>query len=200
MKTSSLIKWMMTGFVVIMISACSKLPQLEIDAANAAIAEATATGAEIYNLDNYLALQDSMKAVMEEIEVEQSKFFKKFGPIEAHLGQIVVMANEVKMQTEANKEEMKQEIITTLSEANRLLTENRQLVTEAPKGKEGATVLLAIKGELDAIQASINETNNMLAGENYIETLGKAKSVQQKAQLINDELTEVIARYKGKKK
>jgi hypothetical protein len=200
MRKGSLVKMLMAGLVIVMISACSKLPQVEIDAAYAAIDETAATGAEVYNRDNYLALQDSMKAVMEKIELEKSKFFKKFNPLKENLGQIVVMANEVTMQTVAKKAELRQEIESSIADIKNLLTENRQLVTEAPKGKEGTTVLLAIKSELDAIEESLTEVNTLLNEEDYMASLSKAKSAQQKAVSINEELKEVIAKYKGKGK
>jgi hypothetical protein len=200
MKTFSLIKWMMAGFILISISACSKFPQPEIDAAKAAVEDAYAAGAETYNLDEYLALQDSLQAVMEKIESEKSKFFKKYNPMKEKLGEITVMAQNVIANTESNKEELRQEIFATINDVKRLLDENRQLITEAPKGKEGATALLAINSELDVIEESISQAKTMLEAENLNESLGKAKSAQQNAMAINGELKEVISKYKGKNK
>ncbi len=92
---------------------------------------------------------------------------------------------------------MKAEIQTTIADAQALIESNRNLILEAPRGKEGTSALEAIKQELNTIETTITEANTMLESGDYIATLDKAKAAKEKASSINAELTEVIAKYKA---
>ncbi len=109
---------------------------------------------------------------------------------------IADQARQVQLQTEAKKEELKNEIMNTVAQIKQLIESNHRLILEAPKGKEGTTALVSIKSEVDALQVSVDEVSGMLAGEEYLVTLGKARMIRQKAQSINTELQEVITKYK----
>jgi hypothetical protein len=185
------------GLTALLISGCTKLPQAEIDAANAAIAEAEAAGADVYAALSFVALQDSMKAVMLNIEAVGSKFIKNYTKSVDQLAGVTQFAQEVKQEAETRIEELKTEIQETIAEVTTLIKTNRQLILEAPKGKEGTSALTAIKGELDAIETTINEAGSMLGSGEYQHVLDKAKAAREKAVAINEELTQVIAKYKS---
>lgn len=196
MKKLLVLKGLTAIAAIILLSSCSKLPQEEMDAANNAIEMAEASGAAIYLPDSYLAVQDSMKVAVEQLEVQKSKLFKKYGPVKDKMIRITDQARQVQLQTEAKKEELKNEIMNTVAEIKQLIESNHRLILEAPKGKEGTTALVSIKSEVDALQVSVDEVSGMLAGEEYLVTLGKARMIRQKAQSINTELQEVITKYK----
>lgn len=199
MKRKLLVGLTVLGLATVLLTSCSKVPQLEIDAANAAIEQAKSAGAEIYVHDNFVALQDSMNAVMVSIETQKSKFFKSFSTAKEHLSGVTMFAQEVKLQTENRKAELQAEIQNAIAEVKALIETNRKLVTEAPKGKEGSSALLAIKDELNTIETSIDEVSAMLAKGDFMPALDKANAAKEKATAINTELTEVIAKYKGNK-
>jgi hypothetical protein len=188
------------GIVTLLLTSCSPLPQAEIDAANAAIEQAKAAEAELYVNENYVALQDSMNSVMVNIETQKSKFIKNYSTVKEQLTGVTQLAGVVQQQAEARKEEIKVEVGNTIAEVKSLIETNRQLVLEAPKGKEGASALEAIKGELDAIEIAINETTTMFENGEYLASLDKAMAAKEQAVAINTELTDVIAKYKGKVK
>ncbi len=185
------------GLTTLLLTSCSKVPQVEIDAANAAIEQARMAGADVYVHENFVALQDSMNVAMVKIESQKSKFFKKYSDAKEQLVSVTQLAGEVKLQTEARIEELKVEIQNTIAEVQSLVEANRQLILEAPRGKEGASALVAIKGEVDAIEVSINETIAMFETGDYLATLDKANAAKEKATSINAELTEVIAKFKA---
>ena len=188
------------GIAAMLFTGCSKLPQAEIDAANAAIEEAKTTGAELYVQDSFVALQDSMNAIMVNLQEQESKVFKNYADEVEQLSGIVTFAGEVKAQSETRKEEMKIEIQNTIAEVRTLLEVNRQLILEAPKGKEGTTVLNAMKEELNTIEAAVVEAGTMLESGEYITSHDKAHAAKEKASSINTELTEVISKYKAYRK
>ena len=185
------------GLTALIITSCSKLPQAEIDAANAAVEQARNAGADIYVPDSYIALQDSLKGVMTGIESQESKLFKNYTEAAAQLEGVTKYATEVKQQAETKKEELKMEIQNTIAEVKTLIETSRQLILEAPRGKEGTSALVAIKGELDAIETSINQTNEQFESGDYLATMGQANAAKEKAASIQAELTEVIAKYKS---
>ena len=185
------------GLTALIITACSKLPQAEIDAANAAVEQARNAGADIYVPDSYIALQDSLKGVMTGIESQESKLFKNYTEAAAQLEGVTKYATEVKQQAETKKEELKMEIQNTIAEVKTLIETSRQLILEAPRGKEGTSALVAIKGELDAIETSINQTNEQFESGDYLATMGQANAAKEKAASIQAELTEVISKYKS---
>ncbi len=184
----------------VLFTSCAKLPQEAIDAANAAIEETRISGAEIYAKENYIALNDSLKSVMESIEIQNSKFFKSYKECETGLAGVTQFAQEIKMETVTKKEELKAEIQATIDEVTSLIEVNNLLILDAPKGKEGSSALVAIKGELAAIETSVTEANAMLLEEDYITALDKVNVAKEKAQAINAELLEVIAKYKKNKR
>jgi len=183
------------GLTALVLTSCSKLPQEEIDAANLAIEQAKTSGAEIYANESFVALQDSFKNVMVGVEAQKSKFIKNYTTTKEQLAGVTQFAGEVAQKAETRKEEMKAEIQNTIVEVKTLIESNRQLAEQAPKGKEGASALVAIKGEIDMIEASITETSALLETGDYIATLDKARIAKEKATSINVELTEVIAKY-----
>lgn len=185
------------GMTALILSSCSKVPQAEIDAANAAIEQAKLAGAEVYVSEEFVALQDSMNSVLVSIESEGSKFIKTYATAKENLAGVTQFAGEVQQQAETRKEELKMEIQNMIAEVKTLIESNRQLILEAPRGKEGTSALIAIKGEVDAVETSINETSTLFEAGDYMICLDKAKAAKEKATAINSELSEVIAKYKA---
>lgn len=180
-----------------MLAGCSKVPQAEIDKANAAIEAAKTAGAEIYNAESFAALQDSMNVVMEEIEAVKSKFLKNYGEPKEKLAVIEATATGVEAETVKIIDALKTQIQSTIAEINTILVENRQLISEAPRGKEGTTALNAIRNEITMIETSVTEATTMFENADYQGANDRVMASKEKAVAINAELKEVIAKYKA---
>lgn len=188
------------GLAAVLFTSCSKVPQVEIDAANVAIEAAKTAQADVYVPEAFVALQDSMKAVMTEVEFQGSKFFKNYKVAKANAISVTSLAGQVKLQSENRIAELKVEIQTAITEVKTLLDANKALVLEAPKGKEGASALAAIKEELTTLDTAIVEANTLLETGELFASLDKAKAAKEKATAINVELTTVIEKYKANTK
>jgi hypothetical protein len=186
--------------VVAITTACNKVPQVEIDATNAAVAEAKADGADVYLPEAYNALMDSMNAVNEAIEAQKSKLFGRYGDIKVKLANYAQVAADLKVQTATRKEEIKVEVAAAITEIDTLIAANKELLAKAPKGKEGKAAVEAIVNEVAVIEGSVAEINAALQSDNLLGALSKAKASKEKAQAINTELTEVIEKYGKKRK
>ncbi len=186
--------------IAVLFSSCGKIPQAEIDAANAAIEAANTAGASVYVAEDFAALQDSMRAVNENVEAQNGKLFKNFDAVKAQLAVVSQMAADTKAKTETRKEEVKQEVAALQAEVATLVASNNELIAQAPKGKEGAAALEAIKGDNGLIETSLTEVSDLVAAENFMAALDKAKAAKEKGDAINAELSEVIAKYAKNKK
>lgn len=187
--------------MLVLAAGCAKVPQAEIDSAQASLQEAQMTGAEIYQPAQMAALQDSFNKVMEQVEAEKSKFFASYADVKDKLAVISQNALQVQQSTIERKEMIKQEIQASLAEISMLLAENNALIEKAPKGKEGVAALEMIKTDLSVIETSVAETNSLLETGDLVAAQGKASAAKEKALAINTELKTVMekAARKGKR-
>jgi hypothetical protein len=186
--------------MVAFLSSCGKVPQAKVDATNAAIAAAQTAEAAVYVPAELAAVQDSMKAINAAIEVQKSKLFKKFGPIELKLDATLAAANKVATDAVAKKDEVKKEVEATITAVKAVIEENKTLITKAPRGKEGAAVLEQIKTEMATIEASVVEAQGLYDKGSFMDALNKIKAANDRAVGINTELKDAIAKVKGGKK
>jgi hypothetical protein len=184
--------------MVAFLSSCGKVPQAKVDATNAAIAAAQTAEAAVYVPAEFAAVQDSMKAINAEIEVQKSKLFKKFGPVTIKLDETLAAANKAATDAVAKKEDVKKEVETSLAAVKVVIEENKTLITKAPRGKEGAAVLEQIKTEMTTIEASVVEAQGLYDKGSYMDALNKVKAANERATGINTELKDAIAKVKGK--
>ena len=188
------------GIAVLAMTSCSSVPQEKIDAANLGINDAKAAGAGLYATSSFNALQDSLSAAMENIEVQNSKFFKSYKEAEAMLDGVISYSAIVKTETEANKEALKAEIAVLIADIRSLIEENNQLTTQAPKGKEGTAAIMAIKGEISTLETVATESETLLNAGDLIAAKEKTSAAKEKATAINTELKDVIAKYSAAKR
>jgi len=182
--------------MVAFLSSCGKVPQEKVDATNAAITAAQTAEAAVYVPAEFAAVQDSMKAINAAIEVQNSKLFKKFGPIAIKLDETLAAANKVAADAAVKKEEVKKEVEGLMTAIKAVLEENTGLMKKAPRGKEGAAVLEQIKTETATIEASVVEAQGMYDKGAYMDALNKVKAANDRAVGINTELKEAIAKVR----
>ena len=185
-----------TVAMVAFLSSCGKVPQVEIDATNAAIEAAKTAEATVYVPAEFAAVQDSMNAILADIETQKSKLFKKFGPAKEKLAATLTLANQVAANAAVKKDAVKAEVTTLLTDIKTVIEENKTLITKAPRGKEGAAVLEQIKAEMTTIEGSVVEAQGLFDKGAYMDALNKVKAAQERAAGINAELKEAIAKVR----
>jgi hypothetical protein len=186
--------------MALVFASCQKYPQVEVDAANAAVETAKAAQANLYVSSEFQALTDSLNTVLAAVEKEKSKLFKNYKDEVAKLTATTEMAKTVAANAAAKKEQMKQECTATLAEITVLMDANKEMLAKAPKGKEGKAAMEAIQADLTSIETQVAEVNNKLASDDIINASNQAKALKEKATSINTELTDVMSKVKGKKK
>jgi hypothetical protein len=197
-KFKSMKNKILAGLSAIMIAAmfmgCAKVPQTEIDAANTAIQAAVTAGADKYLPDEFAAVKDSLNAVMEGIELQKSKTFPKYGDAPAKLAAVTSMANELVSKTEARIAELKEEVPKKLDEVKALVTETKQLLLKAPRGKEGMAALNAMKGEIATVESSMGDVTTTLESGDALGASNKVDGMLEKLNQIKKELQDAIAK------
>jgi hypothetical protein len=184
--------------MVAFLSSCGKVPQVKIDATNAAIEAAKTAEAAVYVPAEFAAVQDSMKAIMADVEVQKGKLFKKFGPANLKLDATLALANKVAADAAVKKEEVKKEVETLMTEIKAVVEQNKTLFAKAPRGKEGAAVLEQIKTEMATIETSITEAQGLFDKGSFMDADNKVKAAKERAAGINTELKDAIDKVRGK--
>jgi len=182
--------------MVAVLSSCGKVPQEKIDATNAAITAAQTAEAAVYVPAELTAVQDSMKAIMAEVELQNGKLFKNFKVVTVRLDVALELANKVAANAATKKEEVKKEVETLMTEIKAVIEENTTLMKKAPRGKEGAAVLEAMKTDMATITASVAEAQALYDKGAYMDADNKVKAAKERAVGINTELKEAIAKVK----
>jgi len=185
--------------MVAILSSCGKVPQEQIDAAYAAIEAAKTAEAAVYVPAEFAAVQDSMNAVMADVEAQKSKLLKKFGPAKAKLESTLALANQVAANSAVRKEEVKKEVANLMTEIKAVIEENLSLMKKAPRGKEGAAVLEQIKTEMATIETSVAEAQGMYDKGAFMDADNKVKAAKERASAINAELKEAIAKVSARR-
>jgi tetrahydromethanopterin S-methyltransferase subunit G len=185
--------------IVVLLSSCSKVPQVELDAAKAAIEDARTNGADLYVPAEFAALQDSLNAVNELIEARKGKMFANFGEVKTKLAQITELSAAVKTNAETRKAEVQAEVDAVMAEVNTLIAEAKNLVANAPKGKEGKAAVDAISAEITTVEAAAAEATALVEQGKWIEALDKLNAAKEKVSAVNTELQTVIEKFKGKR-
>lgn len=177
-------------------TSCAKAPQAEIDAAKAALEQAKIAQADLYVEGDYLAVQDSLNAIMVEIEAQSSKLFKSYGKSKEKLAVVATQATDLIAKADVRKDEIKAEVANAEAETLALIEENNALLAKAPKGKEGKEAIEAIKLDLIGITSSVSEVSELVAGGNLLGAQTKVNAAKQKATEINTELKTVLEKAK----
>jgi hypothetical protein len=188
-----------TFAMVAILSSCGKVPQAQIDATNAAISAAKTAEADVYIPSEFAAVQDSMKAIMADIEAQKSKLFKNFGSAKVKLDATLALANQVAANAATKKEEVKKEAEATLTAIQDVIKENGDLMKKAPRGKEGAAVLAQMKTDMASVEATVGEAQASFDNGAYMDALNKVNAAKSTADGINTELKDAIAKVKGRK-
>ncbi len=180
--------------IVAILTGCGKKPQVEIDTTNAAIEAAKTAEADVYLPDEFAALQDSLNAILADIEAQEGKLFKNFGDATENLASVQAMANEVASKVPAKKEEVKAEVETLMNDIKTVVAENNRLVARLPRGKEGAAVIEQIKIDLSNVDASVAEAQTAYESGAFMDAHNIVTGAKAKADELNAEMKEALTK------
>ena len=180
---------------VVFLSGCSK-PEMEMNAAKAAIENAVTEGADIYAKPELEAIQAEMTTAADLVEAKSKNFFKSYGDTKEMLAAVTTKAEALKASIPAKKETAKKMAAAAIEEAKAAVEEAKTLLQSAPKGKGTRADIAAFSADLQGLEDMIPETLSKIENEAYLEAADSAKMITEKATGISNEIKLAIEKVK----
>jgi hypothetical protein len=183
-------------FALAFMAGCAKPPQQEMDAAKAALEAAKTAEADRYVADKFKAAQDSLDAAMVEVENQNSKFAltRNYGRAQALLQSAVAAANAAAGEAAAAKEAARTAAEGLTQQLQTSIASAKELLTKAPKGKEGRAALEMIQNDIAGVEASLADISTATANGDYLTARDKAQAGLDKINGIIEELNNAISK------
>ena len=135
-----------------------------------------------------------MNAINADITVVDGKLFKNYKVVVADLAATKTLAEQVAANAAVKKEEVKKQVETLLNDIKAVVAENAKLLPKLPRGKEGAAVIEQMKGDLNAVDATVADAQSLFDKGTYMDALNKIKAATDKAASLNAEIKEVLTK------
>lgn len=196
-----LLKYLTYGLLVLFILAgCAKQPTEDISAAQKAVEDLKATGAEKYIPEDTKKVDDSLAAALNEIKTQDGKFAlsRNYDKAKQMLAQVKADAEKVKVDIAAKKEQAKKNALAGQQAAKASIKEAKALLAKAPRGKGARADIAALKGDVKGLEDSSPELQQLIDKEEYAVAIDKAKAIQEKADGVSNQIKEAMKKVKGK--
>ena len=180
----------------LIISGCAKAPVAEVDAVRAALADAKTAEADRYANSEYGTANSSLAAAQSEVEHQNSRFalLRNYDQAKQLLTKAQADAQAAKSAADTNKAQVRSEAESTLQGTQTAIMEAKDLMTKAPKGKEGKAALELINADITMLETSLPEVTNTISSGDFLTARDQAQSKLTKANSIKQELQDVIAK------
>jgi hypothetical protein len=200
-KNSVYLSIVSASFAVVMLG-CAKVPEQELSAAKASLDSARVYEADKYMASDFAAAQDSLKAAITEIEKQKSsnQMSRNYDKAKALLASATTLAQNARSKAADAKQKVQAEVDTLLITAAALISENKDLLAKAPKGKEGKAVLEAIGSEISAVESNIGEAKALKSSGDLIGARDKANAGIVKLESVKVEIAAAIEKPSPKAK
>ncbi len=185
---------------LVMVVACGKPPQAEIDAAKAALEAAKAAEAEKWAEAEYQAAENSLSAAEAVVDAQAQKWFKSYDKAKELMAAAEADARKAADDAVTNKETAMNEATAAIADATTALDEAKTALAGAPKGKDTKADLELFKQDLEGLAATLTEAQTAMDSEDYYVAKDKASSVKEKATSISDQIAEAAAKRAGRRK
>ncbi len=183
-----------------LLAGCAKPPTEQIEAADKAVRDAQQSGAATYSAQDFAKLEASLAAMKKEVADQDAKFalLRDYGKVEQLASSAKAEGERVKGDTEKRKEEAKAGALQARQVAQEAVKVAEDLVASAPVGKDRAA-LEAIKNDVEALKASLNQVQMAIDKEDYPAAQTQAKAINDKSQAVSAEIQTALAKVgKGK--
>jgi len=199
MKGRTTVKLLVVALALsVFLLGCGKKPETEINNTKASLDSAIQEGAEKYAKEEAKLLNDDLTAAMDEIKVQDEKFFKNYDKSKEMLASVQAKADSLKAEIPARKEKAKNDAQAALDAAKTAVADANALLAKAPRGKGTMADLEALKADAAGLQDSIVEAETLMTSEEYFAAADKANGIKDKAAEVSAQITTALEK-KGKK-
>jgi hypothetical protein len=179
-------------------SGCSKKPVQEMNDAEAAINAIVESGAEIYAQEELLKLNNDLAAAKNQLDIQDKKLLKKFGPTRELLAKISAEASALKVTVAARKEEARILALSAQIDAEAALDDAIVILEKTQVGKGIRIDIGAFRAEIKALESSLAEVQQALDSEDYLSAQDRARIIQEKASGISSQIQQAMQKVKSK--
>ena len=186
--------------VVLLLCGCQKQPTEEITAAKASIDAAVSEGAQKFAADDLKKINDDMQAADQEIKAQDGKVFKDYKKAKELLAKVKADAESLKAALPEKKKEIKKKAEEAYEAAQATKNDAAALLAKAPRGKDSAADLGALKGDLKGVEDSLAEIKKSMESEDYQVVVEKSNAAKEKASAISGQIREALEKAGSIKK
>ena len=175
-------RYFLFGFLVLFVlTACSKQPVQEINAAKSAVDSAMAEGAEKYSPAEAKKVNDALTDAMAEIKTQDGKFFKDYKKAGEMLAKVKADSDNLKAGLAAKKEEARKKAIAAEESANASVSQAKASLARAMKSPKANLDIEALSNSIKVLDDALAEIRKLIATEDYTTAIEKAGGVKEKA-------------------
>jgi hypothetical protein len=186
-------RFLLLGLLALLaLTSCSKQPDQEISAARAAVDAAISEGGEKYSFAQAKTVNDELTAAINEVKVQDDKFFKDFGRAKEMLAKVKVDADNLKAGLAAKKEEARKNALAAADSATASIEEVRTLLTKVPK-------VIKAKADTDVLNEGIKNLDDAFLDvkksielEDYIVASENATVIKDKAAALSEQIKQAL--------
>jgi hypothetical protein len=181
-------------FVLFALTACSKQPVQEINAAKTAADSAMAEGAEKYSPAEAKKVNDALTEAITEIKTQDGKFFKDYKKAGEMLAKVKADADDLKAGLAAKKEEARKKAMAAEESANASVSEAKESLSRAMKSSKANLDIEALSNSIKGLDDAIAEIRKLIATEDYTTAIEKAGGVKEKAADMVEEAGDTVGK------
>ncbi|MBI5056430.1 MAG: hypothetical protein HZB61_07435 [Nitrospirae bacterium] len=182
--------------MLVVLTSCAKQPTEDMNASKASIDAVIAEGGEKYANAEVKQLNDELTAALDEVKVQDGKFFKNYDKAKEMLAKVKGSADALKAEIPARKEKAKNDATAALEAAKTAVNDAKTLLGKAPRGKGSKADIEALKADVAGLEASLTEVESMITSEDYFAAADKANAAKDKAAQVAEQINQAIAKKK----
>ncbi len=188
-------------FVLFALSACSKQPVKEINAAKSAVDSAMAEGAEKYSPAEASKINDALAEAISEVKIQDSKFIKDYKKASRMLADVKADADNLRAGLPAKKEAARKKAVAAEESAKASVNEAKESLAKAIKSPRAKLDVEVLSNNIRGLDESLAEIKKLVDTEDYTTVIEKAAMLKEKAADVTKEAgeaTEKRIEAKGK--
>ena len=193
----NLFKLVIVGILsAFLVTGCAKAPEQEITNAKAQIEAATTADVQTYAADELAQVNSDLNAALEEVKVQDEKWFGNFDKAKEMLAAIKTSSDNVTAVAAQRKEEAKNAAIAAQAEAVAAIEAAKALLAQAPKGKETKAEIEMLNADLTGYEESLAGIQASIDQEKYGEAKDSANLIKENAASVSSQVQAAIDKKK----
>jgi len=188
----------LTGLLTLtLVTACAKKPDTDIVAARASVDAVIADGAEQYVPEQAQLVGETLQAAMDEIQIQDGKFFKSYDKAKELLTKTKTDAEALRPVVAEAKQQAKADAEAEYTAAQEAIQEAITLISNAPRGKGSMADIEALRSDIKGLEDSLPEVSGMIENEEFLPAREKAAAIKSQADSVSEEIRAAMEKVKS---